>query len=127
VVERTVADWAAQTPRFTGTVGGAGRLGTDGAMVWHLDVPGLARSREALSAWIDDRTDADTSDRWDGFTPHVTFTYDDTDLPDKPDGSVPFFDAVVCWGPDRTVVPLSGTLGRSAAVLARDGDGDGFI
>lgn len=127
VVERTVADWAAQTPRFTGTVGGAGRLGTDGAMVWHLDVPGLARSREALSAWIDDRTDADTSDRWDGFTPHVTFAYDDVDLPDLPDGDVPFFDAVVCWGPDRTVVPLSGTLGRSAAVLARDGDGDGFI
>ena len=127
VVERTVADWAAQTPRFTGTVGGAGRLGTAGAMVWHLDVPGLARSREALSAWIDDRTDADTSDRWDGFTPHVTFAYDDVDLPDLPDGDVPFFDAVVCWGPDRTVVPLSGTLGRSAAVLARDGDGDGFI
>ena len=127
VVERTVADWAAQTPGFTGTVGGAGRLGTAGAMVWHLDVPGLARSREALSAWIDDRTDADTSDRWDGFTPHVTFAYDDVDLPDLPDGDVPFFDAVVCWGPDRTVVPLSGTLGRSAAVLARDGDGDGFI
>lgn len=127
VVERTVADWAAQTPRFTGTVGGAGRLGTDGAMVWHLDVPGLARSREALSAWIDDRTDADTSDRWDGFTPHVTFAYDDADLPDLPDGDVPFFDAVLCWGPDRTVIPLSGTLGRSAAVLPRDGDGDGFV
>ena len=37
--------------------------------------------------------------------PHVTFAYDDVDLPDLPDGDVPFFDAVVCWGPDRTVVP----------------------
>lgn len=108
-VESMVDDWVkgCREAGLKAKCGGVGTLGDEGAGVYHLDVPGLSALREDLSKMIDDGTEPDTSDRYDSFTPHMTFGYKVASMPERPMREIDFKSARVAWGAEVVDYPLN--------------------
>jgi hypothetical protein len=128
-VNAMVGDWARRHGPFTATVGGVGTLGDKGAVVYHLDVPGLTDARGELSDRIDSETVHDTSDTYDGYTPHLTAGYNLDPMPDRPTDPVTFSRARVQWADQGVEFPLGEPQAYTAAGRkhVRDADKDGKI
>lgn len=128
-VNAMVGDWARRHGPFTATVGGVGTLGDNGAVVYHLDVPGLTDARGELSDRIDSETVHDTSDTYDGYTPHLTAGYNLDPMPDRPTDPVTFSRARVQWADQGVEFPLGEPQAYTAAGRkhVRDADKDGKI
>ncbi len=112
--------WAtSQNGPFTATVSGVGTLGDNNAGVYFLDVPGLNDARTNLSDIIDTGTTPDTTDKYDGFHPHLTYGYGygiDA-APERPTDPVTFDRVRVQFGPNGMEYPIGAA--RTAAVLRR--------
>lgn len=125
LVEGVVSGWADKQGVFDGEVGGVGTLGSDGAVVYLLDVDGLSDARQELSDAIDVATDKNTVDSHDAFTPHLTAGYG-VPMPDRPDITASFSKVRVGWGPSAVEFPLGLGDDRAASDDVDDDEpGDG--
>jgi hypothetical protein len=123
LVENVVATWANEhTGSYKATVGGAGRLGKEGAAVLFLDVDDLQVSRSKLSAALYDAVGPDSEDTHPGFIPHLTTGYGTEPRYDLM-GEPVWFDSVsVHWGPNVSAYPLNSDIAYIAATPAPNDD-----